>query len=58
MTDNKLKRAGLDCLDSSFRPSDTMVAQIENNREFIETMLENAVAASETTKAQKGQNDD
>ncbi|AXF41738.1 hypothetical protein SeSz1_47 [Salmonella phage SeSz-1] len=58
MTDNKLKRAGLDCLDNSFRPSDVLVAQMENNRDFIETMLENADANSKHSKAQKGNNDD
>lgn len=51
------KTAGVDNLDRRFTPSETLMSQIELNREFIEHMLAKPEGeAAQTTK--EGNNDD
>ncbi|AXY86395.1 hypothetical protein allotria_54 [Salmonella phage allotria] len=51
------KNAGVDNLDRRFTPSETLMSQIETNREFIEHMLAKPEGeAVHTTK--EGNNDD
>lgn len=51
------KKAGLDTIDLSFKPSETMMSQIELNRDFLEYMLAKPEGEAEDNP-EEGNNDD
>lgn len=51
------KKAGVDTLDLRFSPSETLMSQIELNREFVEHMLVKPEGEAEDNP-EEGNNDD
>ena len=51
------KKAGLDNLDRRFNPSETLMSQIELNRDFLEYMLAKPEGEAEDNP-EEGNNDD